>query len=185
MLNNNKSRKIPKMEPKRLSNQLDAESLLASKIHTFPQGVLCRSPCLVLAPFWLHFGRFWHPFGSILVHFGSLFGQNNPVRYPFRTTSAKNRRHLRQRKSCLCPLSPQATCGILPLAIRLIDPHVAAGQRACLDASTGSFSAMHSTSCISPCTPPFAFLFLHFSLCTPPFCTPSWDFSDNFPAQFV
>ena len=50
-----------------------------------------------------------------------------------------------------------------------IYPHVAAGQRACLGLSKGSFSAMHSTSCISPCTPPFTLLLLHFSFCTPPF----------------
>ena len=100
---------------------------------------------------------FWLPSGSILVAFGTLSApfwsilapfsvKNNPVRYPFRTTSAKNRRHLHQRKS------PLHAC-LLPGHVRnfavgtsiCIDPHVAGGQRACLSASKGSFSEVHPT----------------------------------------
>ena len=61
-----------------LEKLLDAESLLASKIHTFPQGVLSKVLLLVLAHFWLNFGRpgrpfFWLAFGSLLALFGSRF----------------------------------------------------------------------------------------------------------------
>ena len=38
-----------------------------------PQGVFWKVPCLILAPFCLHFGRFWHPFGSTWVASGTFF----------------------------------------------------------------------------------------------------------------
>ena len=41
----------------------------ASKIDTFPPGVLCRSPWLVLAPLWLPFGSIF----VVLVHFWLRF----------------------------------------------------------------------------------------------------------------
>ena len=50
----------------------DALTRFGIKKDTFPQGVLCRSPWLVLARFCLHFDRPWHPFGSLLGHFGSI-----------------------------------------------------------------------------------------------------------------
>ena len=68
------------MEPKRSQKAFGAGTILASKTDTVPQGVLCRSPWLVLAPLGLHFGRFGHPVGSILYNFvfiiehvGSIF----------------------------------------------------------------------------------------------------------------
>ena len=38
-----------------------------------PQGLFWKVPCLILAPFCLHFGRFWHPFGSTWVASGTFF----------------------------------------------------------------------------------------------------------------
>jgi hypothetical protein len=72
------------------------------------------------------FGSFWHPSGSILVAFGTLsapfsiilapfFVKDHAFRHSFRETSAKNRRHLRQRKSSLhAGLSHPARSGNLP-----------------------------------------------------------------------
>ena len=106
---------LPEMEPKRLPKAIAAESLLAPKIHTFPQGVLFRS-----------LGSFWLPFGSILVAFGTLWApfwtilapflvKSPALGHPFREASAKNRRHLRRGRSSLdACLSHQARSGNLP-----------------------------------------------------------------------
>ena len=45
--------------------------LFTTKTDTFPQGVLLEVPWLVLAPLWLHSGRFGCPFRSILVALAS------------------------------------------------------------------------------------------------------------------
>ena len=38
-----------------------------------PRGGFWKVPGLILAPFCLHFGRFWHPFGSTWVASGTFF----------------------------------------------------------------------------------------------------------------
>ena len=55
---------------------------------TLPRGVLCRFPWLALAPLWLHFTRFWHPFSSVFIHFGIRVHE----------ASADYRMHLEHRK---------------------------------------------------------------------------------------
>ena len=63
-------------------------------------------------------------------------------------------------------------------------PHVAVGQRACLDAFKGSY-----LDCTLPCTPPLALLLALLLFCTPlripPVALLLSIFSNYFPAQFV
>ena len=79
-------------------------TFLASKSDTFPQGVLCKSPWLVLAflaPFWsllapfrLHFGSFWLHYWACWLHFPS---KTIPFGARIRRTPADNRRHPHRR----------------------------------------------------------------------------------------
>ena len=93
-----------------------------------PQGVFWKVPCLILAPFCLHFGRFWHPFGSTWVASGTfnfrqfcfnaiLFWHPRAQSTRFRSsTSRKNEGNfIEQPLLCAASLHPTQS-GTLPLA---------------------------------------------------------------------
>ena len=139
---------------------------------TFPQGVLCRSPWLVLAPFWLHFGRFWLPFGSILDHFGSIIEHVGSIFYQKPSLSAPEyAEHLQITADTSIEGIFSSLGHMRNFAAGNFDPHVAVGTQACLGAFSGSLSWLHSTLHSI-----FAFLLFALLLSI---------FSDSFPAQLV